>query len=399
MHQLRRKLRVFAGGIILALAWGASMLGLPDNYLPLLRVLPEMLALLIVILAWRYRRGRLALVALMIALVNLLFRSPSIAGAVLIEEPAWTLLSRLLLLNLATLALLPDRPLFHRSTLVQAFVLFLQGLAILRFLPSLALFLADRFPASWALLQTRQTLDLLFLLVLLCVLTAALLRRGSFEVAMLWVTGTFYLLLRFSTGPASSSLYFTAGEILLLLSLVEDSYRLAYVDPLTGLEGRRALDEELKSLNGKFSLAMIDIDHFKKFNDRWGHDSGDQALRMIAQRLAGVGGGGRAYRYGGEEFTIVFDGMEATKSVEFLENLRETIASSPFGIRGPGRPKKEPASRTRPPASLRKIKITVSMGLADSSADRSSAQAVLKAADTALYRAKKAGRNRLKLSR
>src|SRR2546425_12372063 len=88
---------------------------------------------------------------------------------------------------------------------------------------------------------------------------------------------------------------------MLVVSLIETSHHMAYNDPLTGLPGRRALDEALGRLGGQYAIAMVDIDHFKRFNDEHGHDVGDQLLRKIGVALEMVGGGGRAYRYGGEE--------------------------------------------------------------------------------------------------
>src|SRR5207302_1408861 len=90
----------------------------------------------------------------------------------------------------------------------------------------------------------------------------------------------------------------------LTAALVEASYHMAYQDSLTGLPARRALNEALLRLGGHYSVAMIDVDHFKRINDRHGHDVGDQVLRIIAAKLAQVPGGGKAYRYGGEEFAV-----------------------------------------------------------------------------------------------
>ena len=83
---------------------------------------------------------------------------------------------------------------------------------------------------------------------------------------------------------------------------------MAYDDELTGLPARRALNEALTRLRGVYTVAMVDIDHFKRFNDEHGHDVGDQLLRMVGARVGEVRGGGRAFRYGGEEFAVLFPG-------------------------------------------------------------------------------------------
>ena len=78
---------------------------------------------------------------------------------------------------------------------------------------------------------------------------------------------------------------------------------------------------------------MCDVDHFKRFNDTYGHDAGDQVLRMVAAKLSQVGGGGRAFRYGGEEFLVVFRGRSAREAEPFVESLRRSIADAGFVLR------------------------------------------------------------------
>src|SRR5256886_12520539 len=90
-----------------------------------------------------------------------------------------------------------------------------------------------------------------------------------------------------AAAPASTGYLATAG-LMLVVSLIETSHHMAYDDPLTGLLGRRALDEALVRLGGHYAIAMVDIDHFKRFNDEHGHDAGDQLLRMLATKLSQI---------------------------------------------------------------------------------------------------------------
>jgi diguanylate cyclase (GGDEF)-like protein len=134
------------------------------------------------------------------------------------------------------------------------------------------------------------------------------------------------------------------------------------------------------------------VDHFKQLNDTHGHDTGDEVLRMVASRLATVREGS-AYRYGGEEFTLVFPSKRVGDILPELERLRTEIAEVRFARRGRLRPRTRP-TRPRARASARHLTVTVSIGAADPGA-RSSPEDVLKAADKALYRAKEGGRNRV----
>ena len=116
--------------------------------------------------------------------------------------------------------------------------------------------------------------------------------------------------------------------------MIETSYVLAYHDELTGIRGRRAFNETLLSLDQQYAIAIVDIDHFKKFNDTYGHDTGDQVLCMVATRISKVSGGGQAFRCGGEEFAIIFREPSAKEAFDHLESLRQIIEGSTFKVRG-----------------------------------------------------------------
>ncbi len=183
--------------------------------------------------------------------------------------------------------------------------------------------------------------------------------------------------------PASQGpLYLVLGAVIVLIALVETSYGLAFRDALTRLPSRRALDEDSDKLPRRFVVAMVDIDHFKKLNDRHGHDVGDQALAAVASVLAGVGGGGRAYRYGGEEFVIVFPRRRMDRVEATVEALRKRIQDRRIRVRG-----------TK--ASGSSLSVTVSIGVAAAGPELRGFERVLKAADKALYRAKRGGRNQV----
>lgn len=170
---------------------------------------------------------------------------------------------------------------------------------------------------------------------------------------------------------------------------------MAFRDELTGLPGRRALNERLQRLGRNYVLAMSDVDHFKKFNDTHGHDVGDQVLRLVASKLSKVGGGGRAYRYGGEEFALVFAGKTLDECMPHLDELREAIAVYNIHLRNQeNRPQDDQQGRQRRAGTrATSVSVTVSIGVAERMPEQRTAEEVLKAADKALYSAKSAGRN------
>ncbi len=193
----------------------------------------------------------------------------------------------------------------------------------------------------------------------------------------------------------------TLAGIGLLASTGYASYRMAFLDALTGLPGRRMLDEYLARLGRRYAVAMVDVDHFKQFNDRHGHEVGDQVLKLVATMLRRHFGR-HAYRYGGEEFTVVFAGGAAERAEERCEGFRAALAVRKLVLRtgerteGATGPK---ARKSRTKAGRGKgVGVTASIGIAARDADYRTPEAVLKRADEALYAAKQAGRNRVVLA-
>ncbi len=190
-------------------------------------------------------------------------------------------------------------------------------------------------------------------------------------------------------------LFASLSAIILVGAVIESSWRHMHIDELTELPGRRLLKHHLRCLGDSYVLAVVDIDHFKRINDTYGHPTGDQVLRWIAAELSRQAGG-NVYRYGGEEFVIVYESGAYKERLNTLDALREAIGQREFHLRAPDRPAKKP--RQSPPSSSRSpstITLTVSMGAAKSGPDFATPQEVLEAADQALYQAKEKGRNRL----
>ncbi|MFA0072035.1 GGDEF domain-containing protein, partial [Vibrio breoganii] len=100
-----------------------------------------------------------------------------------------------------------------------------------------------------------------------------------------------------------SSTMFSLSGTLIIVYVMSASHDMAFNDQLTNIPGRHALEVDMKHLGRKYSMAMVDIDHFKTFNDTYGHDIGDDVLKLVARILRETTGGAKAYRYGGEEFT------------------------------------------------------------------------------------------------
>jgi len=186
--------------------------------------------------------------------------------------------------------------------------------------------------------------------------------------------------------------YFMVAGLILLFTNIEASFFKAYVDELTGLHGRRSLNETMANLGRKYTIAMMDIDHFKKFNDTYGHKTGDDVLKMVAQKLEKISGGGKTFRYGGEEFTVVFSGKTVDEAIPHLERFRYEIEKGIFSVRSKGRKKGSEGDRGCGGAK-KEVRVTISIGVAGPEKNFSSPEKVIKSADKALYKAKRTGRN------
>ena len=362
------------------------------------------------LLSWRFHNTRIFLSALVLLLAHRALEffaqghlAPSGPGRVAFEA-----IAVLLPLNFILLTFFPERGAPGRSLSWFLVLLFFESVfvaAIARPDQPAPVFLHASPVASihWRLPQPA----LLFFVIALGYLLVRMLRfQKPTIIGMFWALIATWLALNAGGVGKIGSAYFGVAALILAGSIVENSYSLAYRDELTGLHSRRAFNDALLRLKPPYSVAAVDIDHFKNINDTYGHDIGDQVLRMVASKLARVGGGGDPFRVGGEEFTILFPGKAGKEIVDILELLRLNIESSTFRIRSgderrkvqrPTDRRSERKKREAPrlaPSSAISLSVTVSIGIGESQPKLSSDE-IINQADKALYRAKRSGRNRI----
>lgn len=339
------------------------------------------LSLIIIWVSWHFNRNRFIFVIFPLVLVHLGFEYFSASKSTLL----FVYISMLFPLHLLIFLILKERGLFSFWGLLKIAFFALEVVVILYFL-----FYPDAMMQSY--LNTKlfavglyplKDISVAIGIFVLFVMSALILfgRYLMYSTTFLGLLVTFYFGLYFLKTSHATEVAFLSFAIIIFTLLIRESYRLAFYDELTALPGRRALIEDMAKLGRKYSLAMCDIDFFKKFNDTYGHDTGDEVLKMVASKFAEVSGGGKAYRYGGEEFVILFPSKDSDESFVYTDALRQGIATTPFSVRN----KK----------STKKIFINVSAGITQNSTKDKDPFAVMKRADNALYKAKKAGRNRV----
>jgi len=370
------------------------------------------------LLAWRFHSSRVFFALLVIFLSEHAIAFFS-AGHMTASGPgrvALVSVGMLLPLNLALLSAGQERGFTFSSVAPASVLLFVQSVMVAVLCrPSEAGALPHALHHPAALLPLPFSALPAFAAAAVVLLARFLLFRKPIDAAIFWALAASFLALNFGGVGRIPTGYFAVAVFVLGVSIVETSYRLAYHDELTTLPSRRAFNDALLRLEPPYSIAMVDIDHFKRCNDTYGHDIGDQVLRLVASKLARVTGGGQAYRCGGEEFAVVFPGKTTKEVEDHVEQLRGAIEAGGFRLRGadrrgiprgPDRRDDKPTrgrSRRRlrqvlPAADPNLLSVTASIGVASCTAEKpASAEEVIKSADQALYRAKAAGRNRVEV--
>lgn len=407
--------------IVTAHVLSAQVAALPSATAALAQYTPVIILALGALLAMGFQRGRIffALVTLAVAWVSYgsyLSAAPALGLAGFTARTVFAALCIFVPVNLAALALTRDRGIFNLHGLLRAGIIALECGA-----------------TAWLIAAgNRETVDWLYapLTDLLTALPAAsripqmgllLMAAGVATGIALWWRSRLAIDLAFAaaivawalaahniTQPEQHMLFTAAAALILAIAVLQDAYRMAFRDELTGVPGRRAMNDHFARLGRQFVIAVVDIDHFKKFNDTHGHDVGDQVLKMVAKRIERVGGGGSAYRFGGEEFVIVFPGAAAGRVIPHLDALRIDVAQhglvlraadrapqSPSGKRAIPREPRKPRAARSSHTGAKKLSVHISIGVAERNDKLQTPAAVMTAADKALYRAKRGGRNQV----
>ncbi len=394
--QLLRSLLLLAvpGTLFSAAVYLHLKVPVPSAWIPLLEMFPYLAVAAGLFLGWRFNRSR---VLWAIALLVLVERALSLVTP-FGREYVLQLAPVLVPLNLAMFSWWSERGLFTLHGLLRLVILLLQlGVSIwlyFKWAGEVIAWLGRPLVESPVLnqLPLSQLSLLVILLSLIALLFRFIQKVEAIESSFCWSLGA---VVAGFWWPQEFIFWAGIAVFLLTIALVESSFKMAFNDELTGLPARRAMNEFLLKVGRRYTVAMVDVDHFKKVNDTHGHDVGDQVLRMVATCLRRVSGGGRAYRYGGEEFAVIFPNKDMDRALPHLEALRETIASVGFVVRGRKRSKPKVEGQKSKSSGKARLQVTVSIGVATRDDKNTTPEQLIKAADQALYKAKKGGRNQV----
>jgi diguanylate cyclase (GGDEF)-like protein len=358
-----------------------------------------------VIVSLAFRRGRAVLALLTLALAyashDLLLQEPEFRA-----RTVFVALCLFVPFNFAALSVLEERGTFNIHGVQRLGVIAVEAILV-----SWVVFAGKTGMTNWAwaplhkaMLVAASPVPQLGLVALALGFAACAivwgLRRTPIDLGLAGGLLAFGIAMHRIAQPQALGVFIAAGALILTIAVLQDTFRMAFRDELTGMPSRRELNERMKALGRRYTIAMIDVDRFKSFNDKYGHALGDQVLKMVAAKLANVGGGGKAYRYGGEEFTVLFPGKDVDEAMPHLETLRKHVADYKLALRAAVRPAETGAVK-RERGAFRAAKsesVTISIGVAQRNDKLATPDAVIKAADQALFRAKRGGRNQVRKS-
>jgi diguanylate cyclase (GGDEF)-like protein len=219
--------------------------------------------------------------------------------------------------------------------------------------------------------------------------------HGAIERAFCWaLISIFYAVALVKIGPLSS-IYFSTAGLIFVISVIENIYIEGFQDEVTALPAGKSMLATLSQLDTGYTLAMIEVDNFKRIKDNHGRRVSKQVLRLTGEKLTRVTGGGKPFHYRDELFAVVFPGRFLQDTLPHMEELRQLIKRTGPIPEDTKSPRRKPRKLKKIEIIANRIPVTVSIGVAErSDADTSSAQAIKKA-EKALLTAKNEGRDQM----
>jgi diguanylate cyclase (GGDEF)-like protein len=216
--------------------------------------------------------------------------------------------------------------------------------------------------------------------------------RGVIERSFCWaLISIFYALGLSKIGPVSS-IYFSTAGLIFVISVIENIYIEGFQDEITDLPTGKSMLGILSRLDRGYTVALIEVDHFNRLRENHGRRVSKEVLRSVGSKLTTAAGGAKSFRYGDEQFAVVFPGMFLSDALPIMEELRQTIKKPGPILTDKKSPRKKPK---RIEVLANKVQVKVSIGVAErKDLDMTPRQAIANA-EKALTTAKNEGRDRM----
>lgn len=355
-----------------------------------------------ILLALRSKRIWLLLAIFILVLANLLLQLFATDTAVSTGEGrlVFNAVSFLLPFNLYLFSFLKKRGAITLQSILFLGGIFLQGcgVAYIYRYQSLGASALLEYPyINWSLLEhipLSQPALFVYGIVFLYFLARYIRIREAIECAFFWALILTFSALIVNRNEPASSIYFTTAGLILVISVIENIYLEGFRDELTDLPTSQVLIGNLSKLKTGYTVAMIEIDHFKKLKDNHGRKVSKQIIRIVGSKLASATGG-MPFRYGDAVFFVVFPEMFVQETMSRLEILRVTIKESAFILPSRKHSHKKLKKLKGLKMQPNKIPLSVSIGVAERIDLDISPLQVIKSAEESLYFARKEGRDRI----
>jgi diguanylate cyclase (GGDEF)-like protein len=335
-----------------------------------------------------WERGPLVLGVIVVALADL-------ALAYFGDRAALDAVGLLLPLNLGVLAWLGQvRLLTARGASWLAVMMFQAGVVAMLQHPELAAVATalERPPlGTWTALPPLAVVT--FAVALGLVLARFLVSGRLLAAGPAWALLASFLALEGAAAGRPARIHLVIAGLLLVADAALAPRRVAYLDAVTRLPGRLALNEALSRLPRLYALARVDIDDFRRFREEYGGDAARRILRHVAAKLTQVNGGGEAFYCEGHAFAVVFRYSSAATAARHLDVVRRAVEVATLDVRVPERPRAGQSGRAS--AVEWTVAVTISIGLAQPERNGAGPHEVLIAAERALDSAKEVGLNRV----
>ena len=390
---MRKVMGVLAPITVILVAWALAVKAefSSDATQSLIKVIPYVIALLAIFMSVWYQNSNSFYLVCFI-LISYIFISISQEHIPMLVE-AVTMISILFPLNIVWLSFSKERGIFSNYGRNKAIIVSAQLIWVF-----INIKIKSSVPVTQGISQIyigiKVPAVVLYILAVGLLLSCYILKSRYMDLIYVAVLIASIISFYFSNRILLVSIFSSAIFVIMVIAMFDVSYSLAFYDTLTGVLSRRALEQELLKLgNRKYAIAMVDLDFFKKINDNYGHDIGDEVLKMVASILDKTLYKAKVFRYGGEEFVVLFVGKSYNEIMTQLERTRRAIEQRPFIVRSDNRPVEKPEKINKQPKGKGKINITVSIGLAQKTNSIKMGYDVIKKADEALYKSKNSGRN------
>lgn len=385
--------------ILLTYHFSATIPELPGFVVTILHILPYFLILLIIAysIAYVHSRELNLAVSLFISfwlMKNLIWPTDTNDATATI---LFVLIGPMLAINFIFVAATQEKGFYNKNGLRHLYLIVIELMVLIWFVnfsPELLLkylyypyFVAPLFDTT----PMYQSTIILNSIAFLILLANAIVKQ---KVEMTGYLGAFIAIVlaqHFINSPTTSMMFFAVACLILILAIGLNNFRLSKIDLVTNLPSLRSFKNKLNTLDDRYCIALIDIDEFKEMTDEYGQEICDQILRMIASRSLRLGRKGFPYRYGKEEFALIFYDMQLHEANKYLATLCDSIANEPFLLRSKKRPFFKPHSIVAQPSRSKiskPVPISVSVGIAEKQPHHTSSFEVLLTAKEALERAR-----------